>query len=113
MSTVRRRRIRRLEQAPKRSRKEVTTALLGAIAVVAFTIVAVWILRPGGIASRQPRLSWLVALALVAVVIIVIYAIRPERTPRQRTVWVPAWLSAVAIIVLVAWFTWPGGIMRG
>ena len=58
-----------------RSRREVVTAVGGALAVVVLdTCSMIWLLRPGppgvegtgGLASRQPRAAWLVALTLAA-----------------------------------------------
>lgn len=113
MSSVRRRRIRRLEEAPTRSTSEKRTAALASAGIVAFTLLGIWLLRPGGIVGRQPRASWLIGIALGAVVIIVAFAVRPERTPRQQRVWVPSGLAAVFVVILAVWFVWPGGILRG
>lgn len=85
--------------------------MLAAAAVVGFTIFGVWILRPGGLAHRQPQATWLVTGGLVAAVVIVVLAVRPAPPPRRR-VWVPSGLAAVVIVVLAVWFVWPGGIVK-
>jgi hypothetical protein len=85
--------------------------VLAVAAVVGFTVFGVWLLRPGGLAHRQPRATWLVAGGLVAAVVIVVMAVRPDPPPR-RHVWVPSGLAAVAIVCLAVWFLWPGGIVE-
>ncbi|MCU1427930.1 MAG: hypothetical protein JWL83_1930 [Actinomycetia bacterium] len=103
-----------------RSRREVVTAAAGAFAVVAVTALLVWMLRPGtpfvagtgGIAHRQPRVTWLVVLSLAALAAVVAYA-RSARRWRGRV----AIVTAVGVILVLigigaAGAAWPGGLMR-
>jgi len=77
-----------------RSRRELWQAIGGAVAVVLGTALLVWLLRPGtagvegtgGLASRQPRASWLVALTLAAGIAFCWYVWRHPRRWHGRYV---------------------------
>jgi hypothetical protein len=112
----------RRKAAPRRhTRREVLTAVGGALAVVLATILLIWLLRPGtsgvegtgGIAARQPRAAWLVGLTFVALVLFTWWALRRHESWRGRFVillvagWVILGLGAV-----VAGILWPGGLLR-
>jgi UDP-N-acetylmuramyl pentapeptide phosphotransferase/UDP-N-acetylglucosamine-1-phosphate transferase len=118
MSSTRTRR----KVVPRRhTRREVLTAIGGALAVVLGTILLIWLLRPGpsgvegtgGLASRQPRAAWLVALTLAAVVAFTWWALRRQESWRGKLIivlvvgWVILGLGAVLAGIL-----WPGGLLR-
>jgi len=104
-----------------RSRRELFTAIGGAVGVVVVTAIMVWLLRPGpsgtegtgGIANRQPRASWLVAITIVSLLGLAWWAIRRQRRWTGRVVVV---LFAGGFIILLAavlaGFLWPGGLLR-
>ena len=68
------------------------TAIGGSVAVVLATALMVWLLRPGtpgvegtgGLVSRQPRATWLVALTLAAAVGFAWYVWKNQRRWRSR-----------------------------
>jgi hypothetical protein len=114
-------RTRRRTVPRHRTRREVLTAIGAAAAVVIGTAIMIWLLRPGpsgtegtgGLANRQPRAAWLVALTLAALIGFTWWAVR-----RQR-----AWRGKLIIILLVGWLIlglgavlagilWPGGLLR-
>lgn len=106
---------------PLHSRREVVTAVLGAVAVVAGTILLVWLLRPGttgvpgtgGLASRQPRATWLVVLTVLALVVLTWWTVRRQRRWREKVVvlMVGGWVLVLAAAA-VAGVLWPGGLLR-
>jgi hypothetical protein len=97
------------------------TAIAGAAAVVLGTALVVWLLRPGtsgvegtgGLASRQPRAVWLVALTLLALLAFTWWALRRQRAWRGRivVVLVIGWV-VVLLVAVVAGILWPGGLLR-
>jgi hypothetical protein len=112
----------RRKVAPRRhTRREVLTAIGGALAVILVTVLLIWLLRPGptgvegtgGLANRQPRAAWLVALTLGAVVAFTWWALRRQESWRGRLIivlvvgWVILGLAAVLAGIL-----WPGGLLR-
>lgn len=129
MSTSRNRRARSRSGArrhgqplpPLRSRREVVTAVLGAVAVVAGTILMVWLLRPGtagvpgtgGLASRQPRATWLVVLTIGALVALTWWTLRRQRDWRGKVIVLlfGGWVL-VLVAAAVAGALWPGGLLR-
>lgn len=112
MSTARRRRVRRHERAARpRDAREVRLAVLSGLAVVAGTVLGVWLLRPGGLASRQPRAAWFVTFAVVGVAVASVWALRSRPASRRRAR-AGIGLAAVMIGAIVAWFAWPGGVIK-
>jgi uncharacterized membrane protein YidH (DUF202 family) len=102
-----------------RSRREVVTAVLAAVGVVVFTVVAIWLLRPGsgqpgtgGIAHRQPRATWLVAVSLLAVVVGTILVLRSRRLRRRAKALLPTIIAVVLLVAIVVGIVWPGGLLR-
>ena len=104
-----------------RSRRELWQAIGGAVAVVLGTALLVWLLRPGtagvegtgGLASRQPRASWLVALTLAAGIAFCWYVWRHPRRWHGRYVAVlTGGCFAILLLAVVAGIVWPGGLLR-
>jgi hypothetical protein len=95
-----------------RPRAEVVTAVVTSVALAVAIVLAVWALRPGGIADRQPRASWLVAgSATVAV----LWLLRVARRPPRRVPGRLASLGGLAVVgagAVVAGVLWPGGLLR-
>jgi hypothetical protein len=110
-------------QAPQRrqySQREIVIAVLGALAVVVFTVFAIWIMRPGdsltpgtgGLAHRQPRATWLVVGALVFVIVGLVLIFRMPKARRRSTALVPAVVIVAVVGSIAAGFLWPGGLQR-
>jgi len=95
--------------------------VFGAVAVVAGTLLMIWLLRPGapgtegtgGIATRQPRATWLVVGTLAALVWFSRWALRGEHRWREKTLvlLVVGGLLLVGVSV-AAGIAWPGGLLR-
>jgi hypothetical protein len=95
------------------------TAVLGAVGVVVFTALAIWFLRPGsgqpgtgGLAHRQPRATWLVAVSLLAVIVGVIVVLRSRRLRRRAKALLPTIVAVVLLVAIVVGIAWPGGLLR-
>jgi hypothetical protein len=112
----------RRKVAPRRhTRRELLTAIGGAVAVVLVTALLIWLMRPGtsgvegtgGLASRQPRAAWLVALTLGAVVAFTWWALRRQESWRGRLiiVLVVGWVI-IGLAAALAGILWPGGLLR-
>jgi len=110
---ARQRRRREQYQSP-RSRAEVRTAVAVAVAIVAATGLMIWLLRPGGLADRQPRSSWLVGFVLIASVVLLYEVLRPKTPVKKlsRRVSLGGGFGIIAVLALIAGFAWPGGLIR-
>ncbi|MDQ1533779.1 MAG: hypothetical protein QOF28_1540 [Actinomycetota bacterium] len=109
---ARQRRRREQYQAP-RSRRELAIAIGAAVFIVAATVFMIWILRPGGIADRQPRSSWLFGVAFFAAVIACYLILRPSsRLKLDRRVALAGALGAIVLVTAVAGIFWPHGLLR-
>jgi hypothetical protein len=133
----RRRRIRRKATPIGPSTHDKRVAALGAAAVLGFTALAVWALRPGGphpndfehtltggIGNRQPKVTWLVVFAIAAVVGVVYFVrtqaqtraaaqLRHGHAPREtdpRRWQVIGAIAVLGVSVLAGWFM-PGGLL--
>jgi hypothetical protein len=114
-------RTRRKAVPRRRSRRELLTAIGGAVAVVLATALLIWLMRPGtpgvegtgGLASRQPRAAWLVALTLIALVAFSWWAIRRQESWRGKfvIVLVVGWVI-LGLLAVLAGILWPGGLLR-
>jgi hypothetical protein len=108
----RQRRRRQQYQAP-RSRRELVVAIGAGVFIVAGTALAIWMLRPGGIADRQPRATWLVALAVGAALVAAYVILRPaSRLKADKRVALAGSLGAILVVAIVAGFAWPDGLVR-
>jgi cytochrome bd-type quinol oxidase subunit 2 len=109
---ARQRRRRDQYQAP-RSRRELVIAVGVAAGIVLGTAVMVWLLRPGGMADRQPRSSWLVAAALVAAIVAVWLVLRAAKDREiNASVWLAGSLAGILVVAVVAGIFWPDGLLR-
>jgi cytochrome bd-type quinol oxidase subunit 2 len=109
---ARQRRRREQYQAP-RSRRELAIAIAASVFIVGTTAFMIWMLRPGGIADRQPRSTWLFALAFFAVVIACYVILRPSsRLKADRRVSLAVALGAIVVVTAVAGIFWPHGLLR-
>jgi hypothetical protein len=109
---ARQRRRRQQYQTP-RTRREVATAVAAAVGIVAATSLMIWLLRPGGLADRQPRSSWLVGLALLAALFAGYAILRPgTRVKVDRRIALSGSLAAIVVIAGAVGIRWPGGIVR-
>jgi len=109
---ARQRRRRQQYQSP-RTRREIATASLVAVAIVGATALLIWMLRPGGIADRQPRSSWLLGLACIAVAVACYVILRPRsRVRADRRLALGGALGGIVVVTLVAAIAWPGGLLR-
>lgn len=108
-----RRRLRHAPPVKRYDRRDIFLAVALSAAAVVVTGILIWTLRPGGIADRQPRASWLVVLAALALGGYVWWLLRPRSKRRERTV---LWLAGGVVLVLagavVAGMLWPGGLLR-
>ncbi len=114
-----RRKIRRQVVPIGPSTRDKAIAYLGALGVVLATALIVWLLRPGdpdpygltgGMANRQPRVTWLVVLSFAAVVgaFVTLHRVARGKYRRHR-----AWVGVVVLALAVgAGFAWPGGLLR-
>ena len=92
---------------------ELVTAVGAAVAIVAGTALMIWLLRPGGLADRQPRSSWLVGIVLIASAVLTFEILRPKSPVKKLSRQVA--LGGFGIIVVgavLAGVFWPGGIVR-
>jgi cytochrome bd-type quinol oxidase subunit 2 len=109
---ARQRRRRDQYQAPRRQ-SEVVTAVAVAAGIVIGSALMIWLLRPGGMADRQPRSSWLVATALIAAIVAVSLVFR---TAKQREINTPVWLAGsfagILVVAIGAGIVWPHGLLR-
>ena len=111
---------RRAPQRRQYSTREIVIAALGALAVVVFTVLAIWIMRPGdaltpgtgGLAHRQPRATWLVVGAVVFVIVGLVLIFRMPKARRRSTWLVPAVVVVAVLGSIVAGVLWPGGLQR-
>jgi hypothetical protein len=104
-----------------RSRRELFTAIGGAVGVVVVTAIMVWLLRPGpsgtqgtgGLGNRQPRATWLVVITVVALLAFAWWAFRQQRRWRGRAVIVMAVGGFLILLAaVISGFLWPGGLLR-
>lgn len=108
-----RQRRRREQYQNPRTRSELLVAIGAGVVIVAGTGLMIWLLRPGGMADRQPRSSWLVALAVIAAWIAAwaIYR-RDNKREMNRPRALAIALVGVVVAAVGAGFFWPGGLLR-
>ena len=109
---ARQRRRRQQYQTP-RTRAELATAVGAAAAIVAGTGLMIWLLRPGGLADRQPRSSWLVGIVLIASAVLCFEILRPKSPVKMsRQVAFGGGFGIIVVGAVLAGVLWPGGIVR-
>jgi hypothetical protein len=73
----------------------------------------IWLLRPGGLADRQPRSSWLVGFVIGAVAVSSYVVLRPSsRLKISRRIALGGSYALIAVAAVVAGFVWPHGLIR-
>jgi hypothetical protein len=108
-----RQRRRRQQYQNPRTRAELVTAVGAAVGIVAGTALMIWLLRPGGLADRQPRSSWLIGAALIAAATVCYVILRPSsRLKMSRRVALSGSLGIILVVAVVAGWLWPGGLLR-
>ena len=109
---ARQRRRREQYQTP-RSRREVVTAVGAGVAIVAATSLVIWLLRPGGLADRQPRSSWLVGIVIGAIALASYVVLRPSsKLKMSRRVALGGSYAIIAVAAVIAAAAWPHGLIR-
>ena len=108
-----RQRRRRQQYQNPRTRRELTVAIGAGVGIVAGTALMIWLLRPGGIADRQPRSSWLVGLTLLAIIAACYVVLRPRsRLKVSKRLALGGSLGVIAVVAVVVGVMWPKGIIR-
>jgi hypothetical protein len=105
-----------------RPRAEVITAVIAAVAIVAGTVLLIWLMRPGatgvpgggGLLSRQSRATLLGVLTAAALAIGIWWVLNGRRRPRrlQPRIAVGATAAVVVGAAIAAAVLWPGGLIR-
>lgn len=110
---ARQRRRRQQYQTP-RTRQEIAAAIVASVSIVAGTALMIWLLRPGGLADRQPRSSWLVGLTLVAMVVACFVVLRRHSKVKEehRRAALGGAIAVIAVVAVLAGIFWPKGIIR-
>ncbi len=110
---ARQRRRREQYQSP-RTRAELVAAVGVSAGIVLGTALMIWLLRPGGLADRQPRSSWLVGVVLIASVVLLYEVLRPKTPVKKlsRQVALGGGFGIIAIVAIVAGVFWPHGLLR-
>jgi cytochrome bd-type quinol oxidase subunit 2 len=109
---ARQRRRREQYQSP-RTRREVATAAAAVVVIVGGTAAMIWMLRPGGIADRQPKATWLVFLAIGAAAIACYVILRPSsRIQLDKRVALASSLGLILAVAVIAGVVWPDGLLR-
>lgn len=109
---ARQRRRRQQYQSP-RTRRELGTAVLAVVVIVGGTALLIWMLRPGGIADRQPRATWLIGTALGALALALYVILRPSsRVEVDRRIALAGSVSLILAATVIAGVAWPHGLLR-
>jgi hypothetical protein len=109
---ARQRRRRQQYQTP-RDRRELVTAIGAGVAIVLATVLMIWLLRPGGLADRQPRSSWLVGIVVMASVLAVYTILRPaSKVKISRNVALGGSFGVIVVGAVLGGVFWPGGVVR-
>ena len=110
--SARQRRRREQYQAP-RSRRDLLIAIGAGVFIVGATALVIWTLRPGGIADRQPRSSWLFAISLLAIVIACYVILRPgSRVKADHRIALAVSIGAILVVTALVGVLWPNGLLR-
>jgi peptidoglycan/LPS O-acetylase OafA/YrhL len=109
---ARQRRRREQYQSP-RTRREIATAVAAVVVIVGGTALMIWMLRPGGIADRQPRASWLIGTAIGLALLACYLILRPSsRLKVEKRAALAAALGLIAVVAVIAGVVWPHGLLR-
>ena len=109
---ARQRRRRQQYQSP-RTRREIGTAVLAAVVIVGGTVLLIWMLRPGGIADRQPKATGLIGVTLGAVLLAAYFILRPSsRLEVDRRIALAGSISVIVAAAVIAGVVWPHGLLR-
>jgi hypothetical protein len=109
---ARQRRRRQQYQSP-RTRREIAAAVLATVVIVGGTVSLIWMLRPGGIADRQPKATALVGVALGAALLAVYVILRPSsRLEVDRRIALAGSISVIVAAAVIAGVVWPHGLLR-
>ena len=103
-----------------RPRSEIIVAVIVGAAIVAVTLLTIWLLRPGargvpgggGLVARQPRSSLLVGLTFLLGLAVVVRLLRHPIGRMSRRVGIAVGIGAVLVLAVVAGLFWPGGLLR-
>lgn len=114
MSQTRQRPIKRQQPVKLRERREVVEAVVGVSVVVLGTALAVWLMRPGGLASRQAHATWLVLLGSAALIGWIWWAYHPATSfhvGSRKAVFYGV-CAAILVSAGLAGIFWPGGFLN-
>ncbi len=105
-----------------RPRAEVIIAVAAAVAIVAGTVLVIWLMRPGapgvpgggGLLSRQSRVTLFGVLTAAALAIGIWWVLNGRRRPRRvrSRIAVGVTAAVVAGAAIAAAVLWPGGLIR-
>jgi hypothetical protein len=105
-----------------RPRAEVITAVTVAVAIVAGTVLVIWLMRPGapgvpgggGLLSRQSRATLLGVLTAAALVIGIWWVLNGHRRPRRLPPRIAVTATAAVVLgaAIAAAVLWPDGLIR-
>jgi magnesium-transporting ATPase (P-type) len=112
----------RQQFVPSRPRAEVITAVAVAVAIVAGTLLLIWLMRPGkvgvpgggGLLSRQSRMTILLVLTAAALLGVFFWVRSGRRRPKrlgQRGA-IIAGSAVVIVLAILGGIFWPGGVVR-
>jgi hypothetical protein len=105
-----------------RPRAEVIAAAAAAVAIVAGTVLLIWLMRPGqpgvpgggGLLSRQSRATLLGVLTAAALAIGIWWALNGRRRPRRVQPRIAVGVTAAVLVgaAIAAGVLWPDGLIR-
>jgi hypothetical protein len=112
----------RQQFVPSRPRAEVVTAVAVAVAIVAGTLLLIWLMRPGkvgvpgggGLLSRQSRMTILLVLTVAALLGVFFWVRSGRRRPKRlgERGAIIAGSAVVIVLAIVGGIFWPGGVVR-
>jgi hypothetical protein len=109
---ARQRRRRQQYQSP-RTRRELVAAVLAGVVIVGGTALLIWMLRPGGIADRQPKATGLVGLAVGAAALACYVILRPSsRIEVDKRIALASSFALIIAVAVIAGVVWPRGLLR-
>jgi hypothetical protein len=123
MSPAPRSRRLRNQQAPvTRTRRELTIAISGSVAVVGSTLLLIWAMRPGpqvsvnpltgGLIHRQPRVSLFLAATAAAIALAAWALLRRDAKVRNRTRALAIAVVGVVAAAVIVFGVWHDSLLR-